>query len=73
GQAVDSYAFVAPEASHDAGLGDLSFEDSERAIALLRAWVEVPGTSARAGQTWQAWQAWQALGERVSPRPRLGL
>lgn len=69
GQAIDSYSFVAPDASHGARLGDLTFEDSERAIGLLRAWAEVPGTFASD----QAPQTSGDLGERVRLRPRLGL
>jgi PS-10 peptidase S37 len=79
GNAVDSYSFMAPDASHDAKLGKLTFEDSEQAIALLRAWAEVPGASAShqdpatAALPSQATQMPGPPGEGAPLRPRLGL
>jgi hypothetical protein len=79
GNAVDSYSFMAPDASHDARLGDLSSEDSDLVIDLLRAWAGVPGTPAGAFAAEQgpdtaapSSQA-RAAGEGAPLRPRLGL
>jgi hypothetical protein len=80
-KSADAYSFIAPEANHQAGLGDLAFEDTERAIELLRTWAEVPpaalaGVRARsAGKTTPPalWPAWQQPGETTRVRPRLGL
>ena len=77
GDAIDSYSFLAPAASHDARLGDLMTEDSDRVIALLRAWTGVAGTPASTlagqGPAAPSSQTARAPGEGVPLRPRLGL
>lgn len=76
-KSADAYSFIAPAASHGAGLGDLAFEDSERAIELLREWAEVPPLAGARSVDSMAQPAQrpaaQQPGETVPVRPRLGL
>jgi hypothetical protein len=80
GNAVDSYSFTAPDASHGARLGDLLPEDSERVIDLLRGWAGVTGTFAvtlgeqgLAAPSSQTTREPGQAGEDIPLRPRLGL
>jgi hypothetical protein len=74
GKSTDSYSFFAPDASHNARLGDLAFEDSERAIEILRSWAEIPAPLAGGSTGTAAQPTWSPESSELVPlRPRLGL